>query len=52
MGLVHPVVAVTAGWLVLNENLGWMVLVGTVAVLGGLAMIIVRPMLGTNRVRG
>jgi drug/metabolite transporter (DMT)-like permease len=43
MGLVHPVVAVSAGWIVLNEDLGWTVMIGAAAVLGGLALIVVRP---------
>lgn len=43
MGLVHPVVAVSAGWVVLHETLGWTVLMGTAAVLGGLALIVIQP---------
>ena len=50
MGLVHPVVAVFAGWAVLNETLGWTVMLGTGAVLSGLALILVRPSRHTNKV--
>ena len=43
MALVHPVVAVFAGWIVLNETLGWTVMLGTCCVLGGLGLILPGP---------
>jgi drug/metabolite transporter (DMT)-like permease len=46
MALVHPVVAVFAGWIVLNETLGWTVLMGTCCVLGGLGLILLWPSRG------
>jgi len=51
MGLVHPVVAVLAGWVVLNETLGWTVMLGTGAVLSGLALILVKPSRHTTKSR-
>jgi drug/metabolite transporter (DMT)-like permease len=47
MALVHPVVAVFAGWIVLNETLGWAVMLGTCCVLAGLGLILLWP--STNR---
>lgn len=43
MCLIHPVVAVSAGWIVLNETLGWTVMLGAAAVLCGLGLIIMKP---------
>ena len=43
MALVHPLVAVGAGWIALNERLGFTVLIGGVAVLAGLALILFVP---------
>ena len=49
MALVHPLVAVFAGWIVLNETLGWTVMLGTGAVLSGLFLILIRASPHTNR---
>jgi len=43
MALIHPVVAVFAGWAVVNETLGWTVLLGTCCVLGGIAILLLWP---------
>ncbi len=43
MALIHPVVAVFAGWVVLNERLGWTVMLGTGCVLSGLGLILLWP---------
>jgi drug/metabolite transporter (DMT)-like permease len=43
MALIHPVVAVFAGWAVVNETLGWTVFLGTFCVLGGLGILILWP---------
>ena len=42
MALVHPLVAVLAGWIVLDESLSWRVLVGGGTILVGLALILPR----------
>jgi drug/metabolite transporter (DMT)-like permease len=40
MALVHPLVAVLAGWIVLNESLSWRVVAGGGGILAGLALIL------------
>ncbi len=45
--LVHPVVAVFLGWLVLGESLGPTVMLGALAILGGLALVL-RPSAPTS----
>jgi len=42
MALVHPLVAVLAGWIVLSESLSWRVLAGGGGILAGLALILPR----------
>lgn len=43
MALIHPVVAVLAGWAFVGETLGWTVAVGSCCVLGGLGILILWP---------
>lgn len=40
--LAQPIVTISLGWFVMGETMGWMMLVGAVAILCGLALI-VRP---------
>ena len=53
MALAHPVIAVVAGWVVLEESLGWRVLVGAAAVLVGLVLMLrSRGKSGTQQQQG
>jgi len=51
MALVHPLVAVVAGSVVLGETLSWRIGLGAVAILAGLAMILLRTQVGLGLLR-
>ncbi len=50
MALVHPVVAVVAGWIVLDEVLSWRAFAGTAGVMAGLALILGPRSTGRRRI--
>jgi drug/metabolite transporter (DMT)-like permease len=51
MALVHPVIAVIAGWLMLGETLSWRAFVGGVGVLAGLGLMLEGEVLGSRDAR-